>query len=92
MNVKLKTIQAAMRAAATRGFDPLNSHAVQAEMLQRYWRMNEGRVQFRAEEQRRHRSEARANQELSALLRRQAGDAEHYAQWCCSGDGEFSPE
>lgn len=70
MNVKLKTIQAAMRAAATRGVDPRNSHSVQAEMLQRHWKMDAGRRQFRVEEQERHRSEAIANQELSAMIAR----------------------
>lgn len=67
--LKLKTIQSAMRAAATRGFDPMNSHTVQAEMLQRHWKMDAGREAHRAAEQRRHRSEARANQELAELLR-----------------------
>lgn len=73
MNVKLKTIQAAMRAASTRGVDPRNSHEVQAEMLQRHWKMDAGRRQFRIDEQERHRSEAWANQGLSMLLRKQAG-------------------
>lgn len=73
VNVKHKTIQAAMRAAATRGYDPLNSHTVQSEMLKRHWKMDAGRRSYREQEQERHRSEAFANQELSFLLRRQAG-------------------
>lgn len=76
MNVKLKTIQAAMRAAATRGVDPRDSHSVQAEMLQRHWKMESGRrstvVEPREEFQERS-SEADANRYLSILLQRQAG-------------------
>jgi hypothetical protein len=70
--IKAKTIQAAMRAAATRGFDPRNSHEVQAEMLQRHWKMDSGRRAYRKAEQERHRSESWANQGLSFLLQRQA--------------------
>lgn len=73
MTIKLKTIQAAMRAAATRGVDPRNSHAVQAEMLQRHWKLDSGREDYRASERERHRSEAWANQGLSVLLQKQAG-------------------
>lgn len=72
MRINLKTIKTAMRAAATRGYDPLNSHEVQAEMLQRHWKMDIGRAVYRQEEQERHRSEAWANQGLSMLLRKQA--------------------
>lgn len=66
--VKLKTIQAAMRAAMTRGVDPRNSHEVQAEMLQRHWKMDAGRRAMT-------RSEAVANHGLAMILRarRQAG-------------------
>lgn len=80
MNVKLKTIQAAMRAAATRGVDPRDSHSVQAEMLQRHWKMESGRrstaVEPREaprEEFQERSSEADANRYLSILLQRQAG-------------------
>lgn len=72
MPVKLKTIQCAMRAAVARGVDPRNSHEVQAEMLQRHWRMDAGREAWRTSELERHRSESWANQGLSALLRKQA--------------------
>lgn len=64
-NVKPKTVRAAMQAAATRGGDPRNSHVVQARFMEQFWRMDEGRTQYRMEEQRRHRSEAQANQELA---------------------------
>lgn len=77
MTVKLKTIQSAMRAAATRGVDPRNSHEVQAEMLQRHWKMESGRRTTREEEPRdefqERSSEADANRYLSILLQRQAG-------------------
>lgn len=65
MTIRLNLIRQAMQAAAVRGYDPLNSHPVQAEMLQRHWRLNEGRVAYREAEQKRHRSEALANQELA---------------------------
>ena len=76
MTVKLKTIQAAMRAAATRGVDPRNSHEVQAEMLQRHWKMESGRRTMCEEprdEFQERSSEADANRYLSILLQRQAG-------------------
>ena len=59
-NVKLKTIQAAMRAAATRGVDPRNSHEVQAQMLQRHWKMESGRRRAVEEEERLRQEQATA--------------------------------
>lgn len=67
-----KQIRNAMQAAQWRGCDPYNSHDSQ----EREWR-----AVARVRAGMRSRSEAVANMELSMLLQRQCGDAEHHRQW-----------
>lgn len=61
----LKAIKAALRHAATMGFDPYNSHATQARVMERRWKMEAG---ARKQREREARSEALANQWLAAEL------------------------
>lgn len=67
---QLKKIRTAMRHAATQGYDPRNSHEVQARVMERRWKMDEGRRAYRRSEEERHRSEAQANQWLAMELSR----------------------
>lgn len=68
MQNQLAKIRAAMRHAASIGFDPMNSHDTQARVMERRWKMDEGRVAYRNAELERHRSEAVANQWLAAQI------------------------
>lgn len=67
MKSQLTKIRAAMRQAATQGFDPRNSHEVQARVMERRWKMESG---MRKERERRERSEAIANAWLAQELER----------------------
>lgn len=69
MNAKnqLNKIRAAMRHAASVGFDPRNSHDTQARVMERRWRMESGARKAR---ERVERSEAIANKWLELELRR----------------------
>lgn len=69
-NAKLSKIQAAMRHAASVGFNPYDSHATQALVMERRWKMEAGRMAYRSAEIERHRSEAVANQWLAQELQR----------------------
>lgn len=66
-NVKLSKIQAAMRHAASVGFNPYDSHATQARVMERRWKMEAG---ARKALERRERSEAIANRWLAEELDR----------------------
>lgn len=66
-NTSLKTIRAAMRHAVTQGFDPRNSHDVQARLCERRWKMEAG---ARKQRERQERSEAMANRWLEQELHR----------------------
>lgn len=67
MTNQLAKIRAAMRMAATQGFDPYNSHDAQARVMERRWRMESGQ---RKERERMARSEAVANRWLEQELQR----------------------
>ena len=65
MNNQLTKIRAAMRHAASVGFDPMNSHDVQARVMERRWKMESG---ARKQREREARSEAAANRWLANEL------------------------
>lgn len=62
----LKAIKAALRHAATQGFDPYNSHDTQARVMERRWKMEAGK---RKQREREARSEAIANRWLEEQMR-----------------------
>lgn len=65
MNNQLAKIRAAMRHAASVGFNPYNSHEVQARVMERRWKMEAGARKAR---ERQERSEAAANAWLAREL------------------------
>lgn len=67
MKSQLSKIRAAMRHAQSVGVDPYNSHATQARVMERRWRMESGARKAR---ERQARSEAAANQWLREELER----------------------
>lgn len=64
---QLSKIRAAMRHAASVGFDPRNSHETQSRVMERRWRMESG---ARKQREREARSEAIANRWLEKELER----------------------
>lgn len=67
MTNQLTKIRAAMKHAASIGFDPRDSHEVQARVMERRWKMESGARKAR---ERQERSEARANAWLAQELER----------------------
>lgn len=65
MSNQLSKIRAAMRHAASQGFDPYNSHEVQARVMERRWKMEAGARKAR---ERQEKSEAIANAWLAQEL------------------------
>ena len=64
---QLSKIRAAMRHAASIGYNPYDSHATQARVMERRWKMESGARKTR---ERLERSEAAANRWLELELRR----------------------